>query len=81
MSRRDAIVLASRLLAVLLSVWALTEVSYLPAAAFFVSPLCRRRDAVVSAVLAPSLSAHARVHNREDRGLFADVDVAVPLWP
>lgn len=34
MSRRDAIVLASRLLAVLLSVWALTEVSYLPAAVF-----------------------------------------------
>jgi len=31
MSRRDAIVLASRTLALLLMVWALTEVSYLPA--------------------------------------------------
>ena len=30
MSRRDAIVLASRTLAVLLTVWALTDVSYLP---------------------------------------------------
>jgi hypothetical protein len=30
MSRKDAILLASRTLAVLLTVWALTEVSYLP---------------------------------------------------
>lgn len=34
MSRRDGIVLGSRLLAVLLSVWALTEVSYLPSAIY-----------------------------------------------
>jgi hypothetical protein len=30
MSRRDAVVLGSRLLAVLLSVWVLSEISYLP---------------------------------------------------
>ena len=30
MSRRDAVVVASRALSVLLTVWALTEVSYLP---------------------------------------------------
>jgi hypothetical protein len=30
MSRKDAVVLASRTLAVLLTVWALTDVSYLP---------------------------------------------------
>ena len=34
MSRRDAVVLTSRLLGVLLSIYALTELSYLPASVF-----------------------------------------------
>ncbi len=34
MSRKDAIVLASRMLALLLTVWALAEVSNLPASLF-----------------------------------------------
>jgi hypothetical protein len=34
MSRRDAVTLASRTLAVLMTVWALTEVSHLPASAY-----------------------------------------------
>ena len=34
MSRRDAVVLTSRLLAVLLSIYALTELSYLPSVVF-----------------------------------------------
>jgi hypothetical protein len=34
MSRKDAVVLASRTLAVLLTVWALSEVSYLPSSVY-----------------------------------------------
>jgi hypothetical protein len=34
MSRKDAVWIASRTLAVLLTVWALTDVSYLPAATY-----------------------------------------------
>jgi hypothetical protein len=34
MSRRDAVVLAARVLALLLTVWAVTDISYLPASVF-----------------------------------------------
>jgi hypothetical protein len=78
MSRKDAVVLASRTLALLFTVWALAEASYFTGIRTFASALHHRGYVIDhSRVLAPLLPNADWLSRYEDGRLLSDCQVAL----